>query len=224
MVEWIENLAFELRKNANESRASAQSAYMKYRFEFFGIEAAVRKNIAKLWIQKFKLRSIEGQDKRALVTALFQLEQREFHYIAIDFLNSLKSTEIEVSDGHFLEKLITLNSWWDSVDAIASNYLGKYIKKYPAEGMELMKNWANSEHLWLMRSTLIFQLKYGKETDFEFLKERIHQFNNINEFFIQKAIGWSLRQYSKFSKDKVRHFISEIELSNLARREASKYL
>lgn len=224
MVEWIEDLASELHNNANESRASAQSAYMKHRFVFFGIEAAVRKNIAKLWIQKFKLNSIEGKDKRALVTALFQLEQREFHYIAVDFINNLKSNEILLTDGLFIETLITIHSWWDSVDAIASNYLGKYVKKYPIQGLELMKKWANSEHLWLMRSTLIFQLKYGKETDFEFLKERICQFNNINEFFIQKAIGWSLRQYSKFNKDRVRYFISEIELSKLARREASKYL
>ncbi len=224
MVEWIEDLASELHIHANEARASAQSTYMKHRFVFYGIEAAVRKDIAKLWIQKFKLKSIEGKDKRALVIALFQLEQREFHYIAIDFLNSLKPAEIEVSDGIFLETLITMHSWWDSVDAIASNYLGKYVKKYPVEGLDLMRNWSKSEHLWLMRSTLIFQLKYGKETDFEFLKERIHQFNTINEFFIQKAIGWSLRQYSKFNKDRVRYFISEIELSNLTRREASKYL
>jgi 3-methyladenine DNA glycosylase AlkD len=224
MIEWIEDLEVELKNSGNEQRSIAQAAYMKNHFVFCGIESAVRKELAKRWIQKFNLKALPGIEKRALILALFQLEQREFHYIAIDFLNSLKSTEIEVSDGHFLEKLITLNSWWDSVDSIASNILGAYVKKFPAEGFELMEHWSNSGNIWLMRSTLIFQLKYGKETDFEFLKERIHQFNNINEFFIQKAIGWSLRQYSKFSKDKVRHFISEIELSNLARREASKYL
>jgi 3-methyladenine DNA glycosylase AlkD len=110
------------------------------------------------------------------------------------------------------------------VDSIASNYLGKYVKKFPAEGFKLMEQWANSENLWLMRSTLIFQLKYGNLTDFDFLKKRIYQFRMINEFFIQKAIGWSLRQYSKFNKDSVKHFLTEVELSNLARREAAKYL
>jgi len=224
MIEWIEDLEVELKNSGNEQRSIAQAAYMKNHFVFCGIESAVRKELAKRWIQKFNLKALPGIEKRALILALFQLEQREFHYTAIDFLNGFKAAEIQIEDGAFLEMLLKTNSWWDSVDSIASNILGAYVKKFPAEGFELMEHWSNSGNIWLMRSTLIFQLKYGKETDFEFLKERIHQFNNINEFFIQKAIGWSLRQYSKFSKDKVRHFISEIELSNLARREASKYL
>lgn len=156
--------------------------------------------------------------------ALFQLEQREFHYSAIDFLNGFKAAEIQIEDGAFLEMLLITNSWWDSVDSIASNILGAYVKKFPAEGFKLMEHWSNSGNIWLMRSTLIFQLKFGNQTDFEFLKERIIQFQNHKEFFIQKAIGWSLRQYSKFNKEKVRQFMTEVELSNLARREASKYL
>ena len=43
------------------------------------------------------------------------------------------------------------------------------------------------------------------------------------EFFIQKAIGWSLRQYSKFNPEAVREFVIEINLQGLAKREASKY-
>ena len=224
MIEWIEELDVALKNQGDQQRSRAQAAYMKNRFEFYGIEAKIRKEIAKQWVQNNKLKALPGREKRQLIDCLFQMNQREFHYIAIDFLNGIKSSEIELSDGDFIETLITMHSWWDSVDAIASNYLGKFIKKYPVEGYDRLVKWAHSENLWLMRSTLIFQLKYGLETDFEFLKERIHQFNTINDFFIQKAIGWSLRQYSKFNKDKVRHFISEIELSNLARREASKYL
>jgi 3-methyladenine DNA glycosylase AlkD len=224
MIEWLEDLELELSKNADKSRAIAQIAYMKNHFDFFGIASSTRKDLATLWIKKYNLKATVGIEKRNLILALFQMEQREFHYIAIDFLNSFKTSEIEQWDGDFLETLIRSNSWWDSVDSIASNYLGKYVKKFPAEGFKLMEQWANSENLWLMRSTLIFQLKYGNLTDFDFLKKRIYQFRMINEFFIQKAIGWSLRQYSKFNKDSVKHFLTEVELSNLARREAAKYL
>ena len=60
--------------------------------------------------------------------------------------------------------------------------------------------------------------------DFELLKSLIIQHQNRKEFFIQKAIGWSLRQYSKFNPKKVSEFILEINLQGLAKREASKYL
>jgi 3-methyladenine DNA glycosylase AlkD len=222
-MEWIEELAVELKSSGSQRRAIAQAAYMKNHFVFCGVESAVRKENAKRWIQKYSLKSLPINEKRALIWALFQMEQREFHYTAIDFLNGFKVDEVQIEDGAFIEKLLTTNSWWDSVDGIASNFLGAYVKKFP-EGFQLMEEWSYSENIWLMRSTLIFQLKYGKQTDFEFLKERILQFQNHKEFFIQKAIGWSLRQYSKFNKEEVRRFISVNQLSNLARREASKYL
>ncbi len=157
MIEWLEDLELELSKNADKSRALAQIAYMKNHFDFFGIESSIRKNLAKIWIKKYNLKALGGIEKRNLILALFQMEQREFHYIAIDFLNSFKTSEIEIEDGDFLESLITSNSWWDSVDSVGSNYLGKYVKKFPAEGFKLMEQWANSENLWLIRTTLIFQ-------------------------------------------------------------------
>lgn len=224
MIACIEALEVEFKRSGNEKRSIAQAAYMKNHFVFCGVESAVRKEIAKRWIQKFNLKALPGKEKRALILALFELEQREFHYTAIDFLNAFKAAEIQIEDGAFLEMLLISNSWWDSVDSIASNILGAYVRKFPFEGYELMAHWSNSGNIWLMRSTLIFQLKYGNETDFEFLKERIIQFRGHKEFFIQKAIGWSLRQYSKFNKSQVKQFITDIELSNLARREASKYL
>ena len=75
-----------------------------------------------------------------------------------------------------------------------------------------------------MRSCLIFQLKCIKDVDFELLTSLIRKFQSNNEFFIQKAIGWSLRQYSKYNPQAVRDFMAENKLSGLAKREASKYL
>ena len=45
-----------------------------------------------------------------------------------------------------------------------------------------------------------------------------------NEFFIRKAIGWSLREYSKYDPDWVREIIDIENLEGLAKREASKYI
>jgi 3-methyladenine DNA glycosylase AlkD len=78
--------------------------------------------------------------------------------------------------------------------------------------------------MWLNRSCLIFQLKYGNAVDFDLLKALITQYQPVKEFFIQKAIGWSLRQYSKFNPDAVRVFIDDIKLQGLAKKEGSKYI
>jgi 3-methyladenine DNA glycosylase AlkD len=78
--------------------------------------------------------------------------------------------------------------------------------------------------MWLNRSCLIYQLKYKKDVNFDLLKSLIQQYQPVKEFFIQKAIGWALRQYSKFNPDEVRDFIEEINLQGLARREGAKYI
>ncbi len=199
------------------------SAYMKQRFQFFGIKAHLRKDIARNWLQNLP-RQLDSAERREIVLTLYHQEQREFHYAAIDWMNTWKKEVIEKDDADFLKLLIITHSWWDSVDAIASNYLGKYLRKFPLEGTELIEEWRNSENMWLRRSCLIYQLKYGNETDFPLLISLINQFKHEKEFFIQKAIGWSLRQYSKFQPEAVRDFLHDSDLKGLARKEAEKYL
>ncbi len=199
------------------------NAYMKNKFVFFGIKAPVRKALADAWIKSLPA-TLSPTERKEIVWELYNQEQREFHYVAIDWMNAWKKEMIEKDDSDFLKLLITTHSWWDSVDAIASNYLGKYIQKFPIEGTELIEEWRHSDNMWLRRSCLIHQLKYGNNTDFTLLMDLINQFKNDKEFFIQKAIGWSLRQYSKFQPEAVRDFLHDSDLKGLARKEAEKYL
>lgn len=219
----ISALNRDLSASAIPENGPIMSHYMKGHFPFFGVSAVPRKAIF-LRVKKQLNSELNGKEKRQFIQRLFQQNERELHYIAIDFLNSLRKDEIQESDGELLHELITTYSWWDSVDAIASNYLGKYIQKFPLQGAELIEEWRNSGNMWLRRSCLIYQLKYGNNTDFTLLMDLINQFKSDKEFFIQKAIGWSLRQYSKFQPEAVRDFLHDSDLKGLARKEAEKYL
>lgn len=89
-----------------------------------------------------------------------------------------------------------------------------------------MLEWAENDNIWLRRVAIDFQLKYKKKTDTELLEKIIVCNLNSNEFFINKAIGWSLREYSKINAEWVQSFIERNSdgLSSLSRKEASKYL
>ena len=130
----------------------------------------------------------------------------------------------EKNDYKKLEELITHHSWWDTVDSIASNAVGEYFKAYPEMIPEVIERWRNSDNMWLNRTCLIFQLKYRDQLDFELLKSLIQQYLPVKEFFIQKAIGWSLRQHSKHDPAAVKAFADSLELSTVAKREAYKYI
>jgi 3-methyladenine DNA glycosylase AlkD len=221
--ELIASLKDSFLRHADAVQAEGMTAYMKQRFQFFGVKAQLRKDIARSWLQALP-KDLSQADRRELVLMLFNQEQREFHYTAIDWMNAWKKDLIQSEDTDLLKFLISTHSWWDSVDAIASNYLGKYIRKFPAEGAELIEAWRHSDNMWLRRSCLIHQLKYGNDTDFTLLIGLINQFKHEKEFFIQKAIGWSLRQYSKFQPEAVRDFLHDSDIKGLARKEAEKYI
>lgn len=217
----LDSLSDKLNDKSDPVRSEKMSAYMKGKFVYFGIPSPVRNTIQKEWFAEVKKADV---DRWELIDALWDCEQREYQYVAIDYLKRTPKRLISIEDIRAIEHLITTKSWWDTVDLIASNYLGAYLQKFPEQKEKVIEAWRNDSDMWLNRSCLIFQLKYKEETDFELMKSLIVQYQGNSEFFIQKAIGWALRQYSKFDPDAVRAFVEEIELGGLARREASKYL
>jgi 3-methyladenine DNA glycosylase AlkD len=219
----IDELEQAFSSHAHTENGLAMSNYMKDRFPFFGINAPKRKELQRVWFQKIPS-DLSNHDRWNIIEELWAKEEREFHHVAFDYLNSWNKKFMDPTDAEKLKWLISNNSWWDTVDSIASNYLGKFCLAFPEEGAELVRQWRNEDNFWLNRSCLIYQLKYGNKVDFELLKSLIIQFQPNKEFFIQKAIGWSLRQYSKFNPQAVADFVKEIDLRGLAKREATKYI
>ena len=223
ILQLVQQLELEFEKNRNEFEAEGMSRYMKNRFTYFGIKKPKRAVIQKQWFSIIP-KDFTQEHKRELVLELWQKEEREFHYVAMDFMAKWKDKELVSEDSEFIEFLLTNHSWWDSVDALASNYLGRYLRVFPKQREIVIKSWRKSENRWLRRSCLIFQLRYKSQTNFELLKSLILEFKDEKEFFIQKAIGWSLREYAKTNPVSVRNFVEESGIQGLAKREALKHI
>jgi 3-methyladenine DNA glycosylase AlkD len=223
ILELIQHLEWEFEKNRNDQEAQGMSRYMKNRYMYFGIKKPKRAVIQKEWFSIIP-KDFTQENKRELVLELWQKEQREFHYVAMDFISNWKDSELKIEDVSFLEFLLTNHSWWDSVDTLASNFLGRYLRMFPNQRDTVINSWRKSENMWLRRSCLIFQLRYKSETNFNLLKGLILDFKHEKEFFIQKAIGWSLREYAKTNPVSVRNFVEASGIHGLAKREALKHI
>jgi 3-methyladenine DNA glycosylase AlkD len=121
-----------------------------------------------------------------------------------------------------MEYMVVNNSWWDTVDITAKKIIGSYLKIYPEYKIEYVDNWIKSDNIWLQRTAILFQLGYKEETDQKLLFKIIERLKDIDEFFIQKAIGWALRAYSYKKPEVVKAYIKNNELSNLSTREGLK--
>ena len=111
-----------------------------------------------------------------------------------------------------------------SGDGLAGGIVGTHFKRFPAVKKKYLGRWRTSENFWLRRTTILFQLNYKKETDFDLLCEIICENLGSKEFFINKAIGWSLRQYARIDPKAVKKFVNSTTLHPLSSREALKHL
>ncbi|MBU2019566.1 MAG: DNA alkylation repair protein [Bacteroidetes bacterium] len=218
----IEPLLHELQILANPIKALQFESYMKNKFPFFGIYQPIRKEAQKKYINEWK--RLPAFNKWEVVFSLWEIEEREAQYVALDVLKTFSKKEILESDIELIERLILSKPWWDTVDLIASYSVGQYFLLFPEKQNFYLEKWTQSNHLWLQRTTLIFQLKYKQQTNFEVLKEQIDHLKKIDEFFIQKAIGWSLREYSKTKPEVVRRYLAQMNLSKLAHDQGMKFL
>mgnify|MGYP006307548385 FL=1 len=106
---------------------------------------------------------------------------------------------------------------------MAKNLVDPYFKKFPEKKDKYIKKWIQSDNIWLQRSCILFQLAYKEDTDVELLFDIIIRLKDIDEFFIQKAIGWALRQYARIEPKVIKDFVKNNELSSLSEREALKH-
>ena len=210
----------QMASQADQEKAQQMAAYLKNQFFFFGLSRPVRNQLQKDFLQEAKGRKLLDW---GFIDECWERPQRECQYLAMDYLIALQR-ELTEHDLKKVEKLIVAKSWWDTVDILASNLVGALAQKYPHLVTDSILPWAVDENIWLQRTAILFQLKYKGKTDSAVLAEIIGQTKDTNEFFLNKAIGWALREFSKTDPLWVGDFLNNTQLSKLSRREAGKYI
>lgn len=208
------------KQNQNPENAFAMAKYMRNNFTFFGIKTEERRRIFKeIWKDN---KAEVNRNSRIIALELFSKQEREFHYCAIEILiKELKGNYVK-EDIQLIENFIIKNSWWDSVDTIAKYLLGAYLLEFPIETNSVIKRFSNSDKMWLNRSAILFQLGYKEKTNSNLLFSECIKQEHSKEFFIQKAIGWALREYAKTNPNLVKEFVSNSNLKPLSVKEALK--
>lgn len=214
------DLITDLEENGNELLAESMSKYMQDKFRFLGVRGATRTEIYKKYFPDArKTKTIDWN----FVENCWNKEEREFQYVVVYYLKAMQKF-LKREDISRLKYLIVTKSWWDTVDLLAK-VVGSLVIRI--EGYDqIMLEWSKDSNIWLKRVAILYQLSLKEKVDKQVL-ERI-LVNNLgdSEFFINKAIGWALRDYSKFNPEWVREFIEKNKngMANLSIREASKYL
>ena len=215
--EYIDSLTTSLLPLANTEDSPKMAAYMKDQFDFLGIKTPVRNAGLKKFLKSNGMPSRIKPFAKAVMSARY----REVTYAGIDIVAKTKN-DWSPDSIELFESMIPINSWWDSVDSINTRCLRPFFLDFPELLSEVTLRWAKSDNFWFQRVSLICQLRAKKRMNLEVVNRNIHLLNHSEEFFVQKAIGWILRDYAHDDPEWVRSYVEEIELKPLSKREALK--
>ncbi|MGW2049724.1 DNA alkylation repair protein [Streptomyces sp. NPDC001858] len=201
-------------------RAAAMQAYMKDVAPFLGLPTADRRALSRTVLAGTP--RPDEADCTAIALRCWALPHREYHYFAVDYLRRhtgrLSSGFLPVA-----RRLVATTSWWDTVDLLAAHVVGALVEadRRLAADMDV---WIADEDLWVARTALLHQLRYKDRTDADRLFAYCLRQSGHPDFFVRKAIGWSLREYAKTDPEAVRAFVTRerTRLAPLSAREALK--
>ena len=210
----------EMIQHKNEEQAQRMSKYMLNKFEYIGIKTPERREIFKNFFKEYKN---EEKIDWKFVNKCWENRYREFQYIAADYLKNMKD-KLTIDDIPKFKRLILEKSWWDTIDNLDMTIGALALKDSNVN--KILLEWSLDENIWLRRIAINHQLLRKEKTNTELLEKILK--NNLGqaEFFINKAIGWALRDYSKTNPEWVKNFIEKNRenMAKLSIKEASKYL
>lgn len=214
------NIKTQFEKNRDEENAVKMAAYMRNLFPFYGLATPKRKSVYKDFLKNEKKKKVVNWN---LLDKCYEDEYREFQYFVMDYLVTMQKF-LTFDDVPNIKKYIKAKQWWDTIDGF-DRIVGN-IAFVDNRINDLMLDWSTDEDFWIRRIAIDHQLCRKDKTNTELLEKILINNFGSSEFFINKAIGWSLRDYSKTNPQWVRNFIEihKEEMDKLSVREASKYL
>lgn len=216
---WCEKIFDEVEKFADKEQSIKMTQYMQNKFKFLGIQKPKLNLIIKPYLKESKKYDMNWN----FIYTCWEKDYREAQYIAITYLMQNKKL-INEKNFEDIKKLVITKSWWETVDSLDS-IIGEIVLKNK-ELEKVMLEWSKSDNLWLRRVSIDFQQRYKEQTNSTLLEKIISNNLGSEEFFINKAIGWSLREYSKTNRIWVKNFVlkNKEKMNKLSIKEASKYL
>jgi 3-methyladenine DNA glycosylase AlkD len=218
---YISNLQATLLPYTDPKNAEPMKKYLKGQFDYLGIKSPERNALLSGFIKKNGLP--DSSDLDEVIEGLWALPQREYQYCAMTIAQKLLR-KVDHSFLKSIEYMVLEKSWWDTVDFVAANLAGKFLLNFPEFVPAKTDAWSDSTNMWLNRTAILYQLKYKAGTNTELLTKYVLPHTGSKEFFIKKAIGWALREYSKTDARWVQDFIKANELQPLSVREGLKWL
>jgi len=203
-ISFLEALEEQFKMHNDVVYAKKMEQLMKHSNSYIGITTHLRLRILKYLYPDYKTEIKTNLIE--IVNELFEKEEREYHYIALDLIKKNINLLYKVEYFYFIKSLIDKKPNWDTIDIYAKDILGKYLLKLPELTQTFVSLLSNSNNVWKIRSILLFQVHYKEKTNKNLLFLICNKFIKSNNYMINSAAIWALKEYKKYNSYAVNKF------------------
>ena len=215
-----------LRATANAQKAAEMAHYHKVERPYLGVSNPDIDACTKAW-----RKTLELDARLTLADALWQTNIHEARIAAAKLLTQARIRPDDQSAWELIQ------SWVPDFDAWAiadhASIAGQKRLSYDPSRLDDIEPWTRSDHMWTRRAALVMTLPWTKNRNPK--PEELAQRERIlgwaatyvtdQNWFIQKAVAWWLRDPSKRDADRTRAFLADHgeAMKPFARREAARH-
>lgn len=165
--------------------------YLRNKFKFYGLKSPERR---KSYHDLIKAEKKNKKIDWKFLDQAWSDSHREAQYFVCDYLISLEKY-LTFEDIEHIFYYVKSKQWWDTIDSLIKP-IGR-ISLRDERMNDLMLAWSKDNDFWVRRVAIEHQLLRKDKMNIELLEKILENNLNSSEFFINKAIGWALRDYSK---------------------------
>ena len=215
-----QRLRKKLIENSDPELARQMESYMRNKFKFYGLKTPERR---KSYHDLIKLEKANKKIDWKFLDQAWADEHREAQYFVCNYLIALEKY-LKLEDIDHIFNYVKSKQWWDTIDSLIKP-IGK-LGLRDERVNELMLAWSKDDDFCVRRVAIEHQLLRKDKMNVELLNAILENNLGSSEFFINKAIGWALRDYSKTNPNWVENFIRKhhTEMATLSIKEGRKYL
>ncbi len=214
----------ELQSRSDDVHAAFHKNYHKSSKKFYGLKnASLVEAVHTIFPKKTKL------VKDELITlglALWSSDYFEEQSAGLMLLERC-SNELTPDDLPMLKKIADECEGWAMLDYLATRHLGTLAINHP-EIYPAVRKWSKSKHLWTRRASILIHIQPARKKLLraEYALPTFAELLGEKEFFIRKAIGWTLREIGKHYPEITFEFLRDHleHVSGLTLREGSRNL
>ena len=211
----IHTVQNQLMKKADPNTKKWWEGYVKCSAPFLGVKMADIRTIVHKWHREQISENFDLEQQTDLALVLFQGSYTEEKLAGILFLQEillpLDAVSCE-SDLLRLENLFEngLIYDWNICDWFSIKVLATLIKSYAAPCAEKISSWHKANDLWQSRSALVAFVPVAEKSEYyPLIQNSCLYIIKRDERFAKTAVGWILRDISKYDQPLVQEIIMQ---------------